>query len=81
MEPFANPSTHMNDDIKIIILLKKNPDERFVFTYRDENSHYLLPVFGRFAADPELRFTWYDAAILARKVQEGWNPSLIPSRF
>jgi hypothetical protein len=28
-----------------------------------------LQTLGRYAADPELSFTWYDAAILSQKVR------------
>ena len=71
----------MNPDLKIIVLVKQDPVERYVFIYGDENPHNLLRVFGRFAANPELSFNWNDAAVLTRKVKEGWNPSLSPSRF
>lgn len=71
----------MNADLKIIVLAKQQPVEQYVFIYSDKNSRDLIRVFAGFAFNPELNFNWYDAAILTRKVQEGWNPSLTPSRF
>lgn len=46
-------------------------EERYVFLYRDDQKHRVLRAFGRFAADPDLRFNWYDAAVLSKKVREG----------
>ena len=43
--------------------------ERYVFLYDDESARCLLQTLGRFAADTELSFTWYDAAILSQKVR------------
>jgi hypothetical protein len=58
--------THL-DELQVITLV--NGDERYVFLYHDEHRCQLLRTFGRFAADPELSFTWYDAAMLAHKVR------------
>lgn len=46
------------------------PHEHYVFIYDAATENELLQTFGRFAANPELGFTWYDAAILARRVRE-----------
>jgi hypothetical protein len=43
--------------------------ERYVFLYDDESHRALLQTMGRYAADPELSFTWYDAAVLSQKVR------------
>jgi hypothetical protein len=43
--------------------------ERYVFLYDDQSARTLLQTLGRYAADPELSFTWYDAAVLSQKVR------------
>jgi hypothetical protein len=43
--------------------------ERYVFLYDDESHRALLQTMGRYAADPDLSFTWYDAAVLSQKVR------------
>jgi hypothetical protein len=53
--------------INVLALVKDN--ERFVFLYDDESCPQLLQTLGRYAADPELNFTWYDAAVLSQKVR------------
>jgi hypothetical protein len=60
-----------DDDIRILVLDKA--DEKFVFIYEDGDKKKrveLLRVFGRFAANPDLTFSWYDAAHMALKVKE-----------
>lgn len=44
---------------------------RFMRTtaYTDETRADVLKTFGRFASDPELSFSWYDAAALAHRVR------------
>jgi len=58
----------MAGDMSAIALVKG--DERYVFLYEDDRHAEVLRVMGRFASDPELSFTWYDAAVLAKKVRE-----------
>lgn len=44
--------------------------ERYVFLWRRQDATELLRVFGSFAGDTELSFTWLDAARLSQRVQE-----------
>ena len=57
----------MQRGVNVVALVKGT--ERYVFLYDDESSSTLLQTLGRFAADPELSFTWYDAAVLSQKVR------------
>lgn len=57
----------MDRGVNVLALVKDG--ERFVFLYDDESAGTLLETFGRFAADSELSFSWYDAAVLSRKVR------------
>lgn len=54
--------------IEILALVKGT--ERYVFLYDDASREEMLRTLGRYASDPELSFTWYDAATLSRKVRE-----------
>lgn len=52
----------------IITLIKEG--EKYVFAYDDGSRKALLGVFGSFAKNPQLNFSWHDAAVLSRKVRE-----------
>jgi len=55
-------------DIKVIALIKG--EERYVFLYNDKNRAETLRLLGRYASNPELSFTWYDAAVLSQKIRQ-----------
>jgi hypothetical protein len=55
-------------DINVLALVKGN--ERYVFLYDDKNRADALRTLGRFASDPELSFSWYDAAVLSQKIRK-----------
>ena len=57
----------MEKGVNVIALVKDS--ERYIFLYDDESAPKLLQTLGRFASDPELSFTWYDAAVLSQKVR------------
>lgn len=58
----------MDKEINVLALVKG--EERFIFLFDDENRDETLRQLARFAADPELEFTWYDAAMLSRKIRD-----------
>lgn len=55
-------------DVNVLILIKEG--ERYVFAYDDDQRPEAMRVLGRFACNPELSFTWYDAAVLSRRMRE-----------
>lgn len=55
------------NDINVVALVKG--EERYVFLFSDEHRGDILRSMGRFASDPELSFSWYDAAVLSQKVR------------
>lgn len=57
----------MQRGINVIALVKD--EERYIFLYDDESAPALLQTLGRFAGNPELSFSWYDAAVLSQKVR------------
>lgn len=45
-----------------------NHDERHIFLFDDESSHKALVVAAQWAGNPDLKFNWYDAALVAKQV-------------
>jgi hypothetical protein len=58
----------MNQDINVLALVKG--EERYVFLYDDASRAETLRTLGRYASNPELSFTWYDAAVLSQKIRQ-----------
>ncbi|MDR3108231.1 MAG: hypothetical protein LBU65_00900 [Planctomycetaceae bacterium] len=58
----------VSQDINVLALVKGQ--ERYVFLYNDQNRAETLRVLGRFASNPDLSFTWYDAAVLSQKIRQ-----------
>lgn len=63
----------MPQDINVLALVKGA--ERYVFLYDDASTAETLRVLGRFASNPELSFTWYDAAVLSQKIRQQSPPA------
>lgn len=57
-----------SQDINVLAMVKG--EERYIFLYNDLNRVEMLRTLGRYAADPQLSFSWYDAAVLSKKVRE-----------
>ncbi len=62
----------MSRQVNVVALVKNN--ERYLFLFDDESRDEVLQTMGRFAANDDLSFSWYDAAVLTQKVQ-----SLVPN--
>jgi len=58
----------VTQDINVLALVKG--EERYVFLYDDASRAETLRILGRFASNPELSFTWYDAAVLSQKIRQ-----------
>ncbi len=58
----------MLSDVNIVMLVKGA--ERFVFYYQDDQAAETCRIFGKFASNPELSFSWVDAAKLVGEVRE-----------
>lgn len=67
----------MSQEINVLALVKGS--ERYVFLYDDASRAETLRVLGRYASNPELSFTWYDAAVLSQKVRQE-TPSIAERR-
>lgn len=69
----------MAQDINILALVKGV--ERYVFLYDDSSRAECLRVLGRYASNPELSFTWYDAAVLSQKIRQESRKQSLETRF
>ena len=65
-------------DINVIALVKGG--ERYVFLYDDDSRDQALEALARHAANPDLSFSWYDAAVLGQKVRQS-KPRATRLRF
>jgi len=58
----------MGGEVNVVALVRG--EEQYVFVFDEKRRTELLRLLGRYAADPSLSFTWYDAAILSQKIRE-----------
>ncbi|MCC9602426.1 hypothetical protein LOC67_17895 [Stieleria sp. JC731] len=58
----------MDKEINVLALVKG--EEKFIFLFDDANRDQTLRQLARYAANPELDFSWYDAAMLSRKIRD-----------
>lgn len=71
----------MEKEINVLALVKGQ--EQYIFLYDDNHRTETLRLLGRYAADPQLSFSWYDAAILSKKLREmaaNDQQQLVPSQ-
>ena len=57
----------MTQDINVLALVKGK--ERYVFLFDDDNRSDAIRTLGRYASNPDLSFSWYDAAVLSDKIR------------
>ena len=58
----------MDQEINVLALVKGT--ERFVFLFDDDSRSDTLKMLARYASNPDLSFTWYDAAVLSQKIRQ-----------
>jgi len=69
----------VSGEINVLALVKG--EERYIFLFDDSKRAETLRMFGRYASNPELSFTWYDAAVLSQKLRQATSKSKRPQRF
>ncbi len=69
----------MSQDINVLALVKGG--ERYVFLYDDSSRAETLRTLGRYASNPDLSFTWYDAAVLSQKIRQESQKQTAGRRF
>ena len=55
------------EPLRVIALIKNG--EQYVFHFDAAGRDETLRTLGRFAANPDLSFSWYDAAVVSRKIR------------
>lgn len=65
----ASRITHTKT-VEVNSLVMFKGEQRYAFLYTDENRVKVFRMLGKMAADPKLDFSWYDCAILAKRVRE-----------
>ncbi len=58
----------MSKSVNVLALVRE--EHRFVFLYDDNSIETMLATLSQYANDPELDFTWYDAAMMAQRVRK-----------
>ena len=69
----------MSQDINVLALVKGS--ERYIFLYDDSSRAETLRMLGRYASNPQLSFTWYDAAVLSQKIRQECQKFTPETRF
>lgn len=63
--------------LTLILEINEKGIERYIFVYHDEHIEEIQKTLGRYAANPELSFSWYDAACLSQRIRrEKYNLDL-----
>jgi len=65
-------------DMECLALVKKRNDERYIILYEIEQADEACCTLGRWAANPELSFTWYDAAVLSQRIRNRLSREVNP---
>jgi len=68
---------HPLGDLNVLGIVRDG--ERYIFLFDDYHRTDTLRTLGRFAADPELKFTWYDAAVGSQRIRN-MAPKETPTR-
>jgi len=67
VNPALNGAELMSRAVNVLALVRDG--QRYVFMYDDNSVETVLAQLAEFANDPELDFTWYDAAMLSQRVR------------
>jgi len=69
----------VSQDINVLAMVKGQ--ERYVFLFDDESRAATLRVLGRYASNPELSFSWHDAAVLSQRIRQEATTATSEKRF
>ena len=58
----------MSQAVNVLALVRNG--QRYIFLYDDNSVRQVLSQLAEFAGDPELDFTWFDAATLSQRVRD-----------
>jgi hypothetical protein len=68
MQSRLSGADEMSRTMNVLAMVRDG--QRYVFLYDDLSIDALRRQFAEFAEDPELDFTWLDAATLSRRVRQ-----------
>jgi len=68
----AGKGAVVRQEYNVLALVKG--EERYVYVYDDTSRAALLELFRSSAADDQLSFSWFDAAVLTEKAWEQAHP-------
>jgi hypothetical protein len=57
----------MGNAVNVLALVRDG--QRYIFLYDDQSVESVLATLAEYASDPELDFSWYDAAVLSQRVR------------
>jgi len=63
-------------DVQLLSLTRDR--DTYLFLFNADNRSETLRQLGRLAANPELNFSWYDAAVLSLEVRKHQPPRRLP---
>lgn len=69
----------MSRDVNVLALVKG--EQRYIFLYTDQNKSETLRTLGSYASDPEIDFSWYDAAVLSQKLRQNKSETVTVNRI
>jgi hypothetical protein len=58
----------MGNAVNVLALVRDG--QRYIFLYDDQSIESVLATLAEYASDPELDFSWYDAAVLSQRVRK-----------
>jgi len=61
----------MTEDFHVMALCKG--EERYIFIISEDCAGEARRTMSRYAVDPELSFTWHDAAVMSQKLRNEMN--------
>ena len=66
----ANRLTQCEESEDMIVVCLVKGQERYAWNFVASRRDEAIRSTGRMAADPDLSFTWYDVALVAKKMRE-----------
>jgi hypothetical protein len=66
--PRTRKANKVPDEFNVLALFKDK--DRYIYVYDDDSRETLIACFRDQAADPDMNFTWFDAAVLTEKARQ-----------
>lgn len=54
----------------LIVMAMIKGQEKYLLLYEPAQANEAIRTLGRWASDPQLSFTWYDAAVATQEIQQ-----------